>query len=922
MALKCGAPPDNPGEKVVFDSMCRQFDNSWMIASSVRYSSRENGGVIDRELDLLLAHPRWGLFFIEVKTGIRQLDPNGQWLFWNNDLGRLEPTNAIDQANRARRVLVQYLKDNGAFPGLRVPANTYVVFVGTERPAGALGPRNAQIVFGPEIDGLHQRINNECNQSNTDMFTLEQIRDVLFPKFELESYTPMSLAEMYVEFERSINQIPQILGLLDKNLTRDEFSKALASLNETIDGIQNVRKLDSSFDNEGELATQVQLGELVRLLTNLEEKSVSANEDGKSLNFELSNLRTEIDEIKVIAQAVGDAVAKNNDARIERVTVDLTAIENELQQLNKSIFSLKDKPVEINNSQAVISIQSQVGLITAKLAQLSKVVSSSLVPIEKLDMKLDRLAELNRAVSEQMDLVTRSKGSDAGLIGELRNEMQSIQSRLREMANRPLPSPILVHQNGTRVRRTSFGPALVTVVFLGVLTVGAVVAAAVLESNNANTAVVSDTQVDVAPIQGMASTSIANSTTTTSDDSTITSSSLVSIASIGSVYTAPSLAPIASLPINTSPSTAPPKIVTSIPAVSSTSIPIATSTTSSTSVLIDISISQVSMGESHTCVLSTAGAVYCWGSNSAGQLGREPSAFTFSASPLKVNAPNIRFTRISAGLNHTCALSVSGAAYCWGYNWSGQLGIDSTLRYVAMPSAVVGGMRFSSVNAGAYSTCGLSVDGAAFCWGLNSSNELGAKVGYSSASPVEVSGGWTFEKVITGEGNLTCGIETGGRVLCWGESSSSFGPVELNLFGENFSGSVMGVGGRHMCLVRASVNLRCYSNYSNELVGVGSNNSEGMGKSKGTLPEQLSVIALGVSETCGLTPAGKTYCWGALPQLVDTPSRFLSIELFKSRKCAVSTQNQLFCWGKDADGRSNSGVVTSNPTLVIVRGSA
>jgi hypothetical protein len=123
-------------------------------------------------------------------------------------------------------------------------------------------------------------------------------------------------------------------------------------------------------------------------------------------------------------------------------------------------------------------------------------------------------------------------------------------------------------------------------------------------------------------------------------------------------------------------------------------------------------------------------------------------------------------------------------------------------------------------------------------------------------------------------------------------------------------------------LVRASVNLRCYSNYSNELVGVGSNNSEGMGKSKGTLPEQLSVIALGVSETCGLTPAGKTYCWGALPQLVDTPSRFLSIELFKSRKCAVSTQNQLFCWGKDADGRSNSGVVTSNPTLVIVRGSA
>jgi hypothetical protein len=56
--------------------------------------------------------------------------------------------------------------------------------------------------------------------------------------------------------------------------------------------------------------------------------------------------------------------------------------------------------------------------------------------------------------------------------------------------------------------------------------------------------------------------------------------------------------------------------------------------------------------------------------------------------------------------------------------------------------------------------------------------------------------------------------------------------------------------------------------------------------------------------------------------LVDTPNRFLAIELFKSRKCAVSTQNQLYCWGKDADGKSKSGVVTSTPTLVIVRGSA
>ena len=909
MALQCGAPPENRGERIVYDSLCRQLDNSWMISSSCRYTSKENVGVVDRELDLFLAHPRFGLFFIEVKQGIKQLDARGQWLHFDRDLRQLRPTNAIDQVNRAKRSILQYLKDNGAFPGVQVPATTYVIFVGTDRPVGALGPRNQQIVFGLEIDHLLQRINTECNQSGSDMFTLEKIRDVLFPRFALERYTPMSVAEMYSEFESSINQIPQILGMLDQNLTRDEFEKAILKLNE---GIQKVQEFSGTLKVEGDLTTQSQVADLVRLLTDLEEKSVTAGADGKSLDVELLNLRKEVDEIKVIAQEIGGAITKNNETRIERVTVDLTAIENELQQLNMSISSLNNRPNESNNSQAVISIQSQVGLITAKLAQLSKIVSSSLVPIEKLEMKLDRLAELNRAVSEQLELATQSKGSDAGLVGELRNEMQSIQSRLREMANRPLPSPILVHQNGTRVRRSGFGPALATAVFLGVLTVGAVVVAAFVESDGSKQSIVNETQVDESTVQDITQSSLG--------DTTITSSSLAAIANIGSVYTSPTMPPANTLPVNSTASIATPKTTVSIAAIPSTSGPISTSTTSSTAALVDISVSQVAMGEGHTCVLSAAGSIHCWGSNRSGQLGREPSVLDFSASPLKIGVSTNRFTQISAGLNHTCALNALGSAFCWGYNGSGQLGIDSTLRYLATPSEVVGGNRFSQISSGAYSTCGLSVTGVAFCWGLNSSNQLGAKVGYSSPSPVEVSGGWTFEKVLVGEQNLTCGIETGGRVLCWGESNSNFGPVELKLYGDNFSGSVLGVGGRHMCLIRASVNLRCYSNYSNELVGVGSNNSEGMGKSRGTLPEPISVIALGVSETCGLTPTGVAYCWGSVPQLVDTPKRFLSIDLYGSRKCGVTSQYQLFCWGKDADGKGNSGVVTSNPTWVTVRG--
>jgi len=325
------------------------------------------------------------------------------------------------------------------------------------------------------------------------------------------------------------------------------------------------------------------------------------------------------------------------------------------------------------------------------------------------------------------------------------------------------------------------------------------------------------------------------------------------------------------------------------------------------------------MGESHTCVLSTGGSLYCWGSNSAGQLGLEPSSVSFSAAPVKINVSNARLTQISVGMSHTCALSATGTAYCWGFNSTGQLGIDSTSRYLAAPSAVVGGLKFSNISAGANSTCGLSVTGSAYCWGINSAGQLGAKAGYSSSVPVEVSGGWTFEKISVGEQSLTCGIEIGGRILCWGEGGSTNGPVELNLYRETFSDSVMGVGARHVCLIRESINLRCYSNYSNELVGVGTN-SAGMGLSRGTLVEELSILALGVNETCGLTPVGKAYCWGSLPKLVDTSKSFLTIDLYGTRKCGVTTEYQLFCWGKDADGKSKSGNVTSNPTFVALRG--
>src|SRR5512132_4088985 len=87
------------------------------------------------------------------------------------------------------------------------------------------------------------------------------------------------------------------------------------------------------------------------------------------------------------------------------------------------------------------------------------------------------------------------------------------------------------------------------------------------------------------------------------------------------------------------------------------------------------------------------------------------------------------FVAVSAGREHTCALVADGTAYCWGSNEFGQLGVadDSTTclrdsRPVAcerVPVAVVGGLKFRKIRAGGSHTCGLTLDGSAYCWGDN-----------------------------------------------------------------------------------------------------------------------------------------------------------------------------------------------------------
>jgi alpha-tubulin suppressor-like RCC1 family protein len=149
-------------------------------------------------------------------------------------------------------------------------------------------------------------------------------------------------------------------------------------------------------------------------------------------------------------------------------------------------------------------------------------------------------------------------------------------------------------------------------------------------------------------------------------------------------------------------------------------------------VAADLRFSSIGAGDQHTCGLTIDGSAYCWGNNWRGQLGTDVEGSI--ANPVRVKTGRT-FAVIKSGGEHTCAITSEREAYCWGSNWRGQLGNDFPFadpRYNAgdymsgTPEPVLGRYEFLSMSAGGeYHTCGITIQGDAYCWGSNLFGQLG-----------------------------------------------------------------------------------------------------------------------------------------------------------------------------------------------------
>jgi alpha-tubulin suppressor-like RCC1 family protein len=182
-------------------------------------------------------------------------------------------------------------------------------------------------------------------------------------------------------------------------------------------------------------------------------------------------------------------------------------------------------------------------------------------------------------------------------------------------------------------------------------------------------------------------------------------------------------------------------------------------------------ITAISLGGYHVCALTAKGEVICWGSNEFGQLGSEPPGSVGLGPAPPVPLPPA--VSIATGWDHTCALTVAGKVKCWGWNGFGQLGSNSVPDDTATPVdvqgldpdvvRVVGGPEN-------HATCAVTAKGSVKCWGLVYAY---LRPGWSEKDgPVSIPGlDLPIETLAIGSAHI-CALTRTNRILCWGQNES------------------------------------------------------------------------------------------------------------------------------------------------------
>jgi|GEM_PF-5941251 len=365
------------------------------------------------------------------------------------------------------------------------------------------------------------------------------------------------------------------------------------------------------------------------------------------------------------------------------------------------------------------------------------------------------------------------------------------------------------------------------------------------------------------------------------------------------------------------------------------------------------SVVAISAGADHTCALTTAGGVKCWGKNTVGQLGN--NSIIDSLTPVDVTGLSSGVAAIAAASGLTCALTTAGGVKCWGVNAlipTDMPGLTNDVMSInsihSSPSyyfhcalTTIGKVKCFITISSAFPSdfldvpglssgvtdfdasyfghvCVLTTAGGVKCWGSNLWGQLGDNTYTSRETLVDVTGLSSGVAAISIWDNSTFALTTAGGVKFWGNS--------------NFYKDIFGRGNSEFLLV------------DDDDVDDDDDNSSFLD----TFPSSKTpvniaglssgVVAIDSSRThfCALTTAGAVKCLGSNSsgQLGNntvfdssTPvdvsgltSGVSAISTGALHTCALTSAGGVKCWGWNSGGQLGDGSTTDRLTPVDVVG--
>jgi len=134
-------------------------------------------------------------------------------------------------------------------------------------------------------------------------------------------------------------------------------------------------------------------------------------------------------------------------------------------------------------------------------------------------------------------------------------------------------------------------------------------------------------------------------------------------------------------------------------------------------------VTAIAVGGQHTCALISDGTVKCWGLNASGQVGNNST--NDATSPTSVSGLPAGIVAIAAGSQHTCAVSGAGGLYCWGLNANGEVGDNTTTNRLVATAVPGGSTGIASIELGKIDSCLITSGALTKCWGGNPTGQLG-----------------------------------------------------------------------------------------------------------------------------------------------------------------------------------------------------